>query len=105
MTQITQPSVMQGEKSRCKHYGKTRHKEANYFEIIRYPPGWIHQGGRQGRAEVEVVVEEVVQALRENEAEEQQTLHRPTARLPLLPRKTMVLQSRPASLLSMYKDC
>ena len=37
------------EKVSCRHCGKTRHEEANCFEVIGYPPGWIQWEGRGGR--------------------------------------------------------
>jgi len=28
------------DKPTCRHYGHFGHEEANYYEIIRYPPSW-----------------------------------------------------------------
>ena len=42
MTERAQHTVT--EKARCKHYGRFRHDESNFYELIEYPPGWGTHG-------------------------------------------------------------
>ena len=46
---ISKSVQAQGDRPTCKHCGKRGHEEANCFEIIGYPAGWMPRGGGHGR--------------------------------------------------------
>ena len=46
---LTRPGYLQGERSMCKHYGKTRHDETTCYELVGYPANWGSHSGQGGR--------------------------------------------------------